>query len=98
MKTYTAQIIYKIECEGIATEQYEQQWRLVLAEDDENALREARKMAREEESTFVDRHGRTVFWKLLAVKELKEIDLSNGCLLFSEIKEVEPLAAPVWMG
>jgi len=96
MKTFAAQIIYKIECQGIVTEQYEQQWRLIFSQTENEALQEARRIAQEEETTFVDRHGRTIFWKLIAVKDLREIDLDNGSLLFSEVKEVEPLAAPVW--
>lgn len=96
MKTFAAQIIYKIECQGIVTEQYEQQWRLVLAADENEALTEARNMAKDEESTFIDRHGRAIHWKLIAVKDLREIDLEHGSLLFSELKEVEPLTAPVW--
>jgi len=96
MKTYTAQIIYKIECNGIKSEQYEEQWRLVFAENDMAALEEARRIARDEEATFVDRHGRTVHWKLLAVKDLKELNVEQGALLFSVLKEVEPIAAPLW--
>jgi hypothetical protein len=96
MKTYTAQIIYKIECDGIKSEQYEEQWRLVFAEHDMAALEEARRIAKDEEATFVDRHGRTVRWKLLAVKDLKELNVEQGALIFSVLKEVEPIAAPLW--
>jgi hypothetical protein len=97
MKTFTAQIIYKIECEGIGSEQYEEQWRLILAEDEDAALKEARRVAADDAASFVDRHGRRVAWKLLAVKDLNEVDLHNGTLLFSVVKEVEPVAAPLWM-
>lgn len=96
MKTFTAQIIYKIVCDGIKSEQYEEQWRLVFAEDDRTALTEARRIGTAEEATFVDRHGRTVQWKLVAVKDLKELSVEQGALLFSMIREVEPIAAPLW--
>lgn len=96
MNPYTAQIIYRIKCESIGTEQYDEQWRLIFAEDDRDALYKARVIAKKEEATFVDRHGRTVQWELIAVKDLQSVDLAHGALLFSSVKEVEPIAAPLW--
>ncbi len=96
MNPYTAQIIYRIKCESIGTEQYDEQWRLVFAEDERDALYKARAIAKKEEATFIDRHGRTVTWELIAVKDLKPVELTNGALLFSSVKEVEPIAAPLW--
>ncbi|OSZ78720.1 hypothetical protein CAP35_10870 [Chitinophagaceae bacterium IBVUCB1] len=96
MKAYTAQIIYKIKCDGISTEQYEEQWRLVFASDMRDALFQARVVAKEEETTFVDRHGRTVAWELVAVKDMQEVDVKHGSLLFSSVKEIEPIASPLW--
>ena len=97
MKTFVAQIIYRIECEEQPTDQYEEQWRLVFADDETHALKEARNMASNEEVTIIDRHGRTIIWRLVAVKDLQPIEIGNGELLFSVVKEVEPIAAPVWM-
>jgi hypothetical protein len=96
MNPYTEQIIYRIKCESIETEQYDEQWRLVFAENDRDALYKARVIAKKEEATFVDRHGRTITWELVAVKDLQEVDLEHGTLLFSYVKEVEPIAAPLW--
>ena len=96
MKAYTAQIIYRIICEGVLTEQYEEQWRLVFADDEREALNTAKQVASEEQTTFVDRHGRTVSWQLVAVKDLCEVELNNGSLLFSTVKEVEPVVTPLW--
>jgi hypothetical protein len=45
MRSFTAQIIYRIECEGNSTDQYEEQWRLVYADDEATALALARKPA-----------------------------------------------------
>jgi hypothetical protein len=95
MRTFVAQVIYRIECEGMPIDQYEEQWRLVYATDERNALEEARKMSKDEESTIIDRHGRTVCWRLLAVKDIQPVDLVNGGLLFSMVREVEPVA-PIW--
>jgi hypothetical protein len=96
MKSFTAQIVYRIECDGLHTDQYEEQWRLVFAEDEQQALMVARTAGQGEETTFVDRHGRTIFWRMLAVKDLQPVELVNGGLLFSMVREVEMVAAPIW--
>jgi hypothetical protein len=96
MRSFTAQIIYRIECEGLPTDQYEEQWRLVYAENEELALTEAREAGKNEESTFIDRHGRTICWRMLAVKDLQPVELKNGGLLFSMVREAELVAAPLW--
>ena len=96
MQAYIAQIIFRIECEGLFTDQYEEQWRLVYATTPDEALRVARTVGTEEEATFIDRHGRTIFWRLLAVKDLQPVDLVNGGLLFSMVREPETVPAPIW--
>jgi len=97
MRSFTAQIIYRIECEGLPTDQYEEQWRLIYADDEQTALTNARQAGKDEESTFIDRHGRTMCWRLLAVKDLQPIELTNGGLLFSMVREAEMVAAPLWI-
>ncbi|RYZ50736.1 MAG: DUF4288 domain-containing protein [Sphingobacteriales bacterium] len=96
MKHFTAQIIYRIICEGVLTEQYEEQWRLVVAEDERRALEMAKAIGSEEASIFVDRHGRRIEWQLIAVKDLSEVVVENGALLFSSVKEIQPIASPLW--
>lgn len=96
MKSFTAQIIYRIECEGMPTDQYEEQWRLIYASDQLHALTVAKETGKNEETTFIDRHGRTICWRMLAVKDLQPVELNNGSLLFSTVREAEPVAAPLW--
>jgi hypothetical protein len=96
MRSFTAQIIYRIECEGQPTDQYEEQWRLVYADDEQKALSMARESGKNEESTFIDRQGRTMCWRMVAVKDLQPVELKNGGLLFSMVREVEMVAAPLW--
>ncbi len=96
MRSFTAQIVYRIECEGMPTDQYEEQWRLVYADNETLALAEARKTGMGEEATFIDRHGRTICWRMLAVKDLQPIDLKHGGLLFSMVREPEMVPAPLW--
>jgi len=97
MNAFAAQIIYRIECEGLPTDQYEEQWRIIYAENEHAALVEARAVSKDAEATIIDRHGRTICWKLLAVKDLQPIELTHGSMLFSTIKEAEPVATPLWM-
>ncbi len=96
MTSYTAQIIYRIECEGLPTDQYEEQWRLVYAANEREALLEAGITGKNEEATFIDRLGRTICWRMLAIKDLQPIELKNGGLLFSMVREAELVAVPVW--
>lgn len=98
MKTYVAQIIFSIKCTEVKSEQYEEQWRIVFAEDEREALKEAKKIGVAEESTFIDRHGRPITWVMVAVKDLQQVDISHGTQLFSMIKEVSPVTSPVWAG
>jgi Domain of unknown function (DUF4288) len=96
MRSFTAQIIYRIECNGLSTDQYEEQWRLVYADDEAQALDVARDAGKMEETTFVDRHGRSIFWHMLAVKDVQPVELVNGGLLFSMVREADMVAAPLW--
>ncbi len=96
MKSYTAQIIYRIKCNENTTEQYDEQWRLIFADDEQGAIHLAREIARQEESAFADRHGRIIEWQFVAVKDIQEVPLTNGSLLFSQLKEATPIASPVW--
>ena len=36
-QSYVAQLIYRISCAGIYEEQYEEQWRLIFANDEREA-------------------------------------------------------------
>jgi hypothetical protein len=96
MKSFIAHIIYRIVCETVTSEQYEEQWRILFTNTEEEALDEARRLGKEEETCFVDRHGRSICWEMIAVKELHEVNLKHGAVISSSVKEVEPIAAPVW--
>ena len=97
-QAFVAQLIYRILCDGIFEEQYEEQWRLIFAEDERAALIAAREIGTADETVFADRHGRMIKWQLIAVKDLQPISLQHGSLLASSVREVQPVAAPVWAG
>jgi hypothetical protein len=98
MRSFTVQLIFSIICDEAMTdvEQYEEQWRVVMAPSEDEAIEAARVLGKEEEASFSDRHGRTVKWQLLAIKDIREVLLDHGALLFSTIKEAAPVAAPLW--
>lgn len=96
MKTYASQIIYTINCDGRFTGQYEEQWRLVYAEDEEDAIKKAKEIGAEEASMLVDRHGRTMSWEMIAIKDIKLLELGDGAILTSTIVDVTTIPAPIW--
>lgn len=69
---------------------------MVFAEDEGQALEQAKMAGHAEETTFIDRHGRSIRWRMLAVKDLQPIELVNGGLLFSQVREVDIVPAPIW--
>ena len=96
MQSFVASLIFKIHCNHVRSVQYEEQWRLVYAENHEEALDLARQMGVEEEATFPDRLGRLVSWQFVAVKSLDPVPLTQGALLFSSVIELEAVASPAW--
>lgn len=96
MKTYASQIIYSIKCDGKFTGQYDEQWRLVYADNEETAIEEAKAIGLHESSIMVDRHGRTISWEMIAIKDVKELELGHGSLLTSKVIDVTAIAAPIW--
>lgn len=95
-QAYVAQLIYRIRCEGLYDEQYEEQFRLIFADDERAALAAAQKVGAADEAVFADRRGRMIQWQLIAVKDLQPVTLNHGSLLSSRVREVEPVAAPIW--
>jgi hypothetical protein len=96
MNTYIAQIVYRIKCNGISDGQQEEQWRLICANDIDGATAEAVFIARAEETTFTDRKGRDITWEFVAVKDIQPAELSHGSILFSVIKDDEPITITAW--
>jgi Domain of unknown function (DUF4288) len=96
MNSFSAQIIYRIECDGIPTDQYEEQWRLVYGSTIQEALDEALDAGKNEETTIIDRHGRAINWRMLAVKDIQPIEIKHRGLLVSMIRDAELIPAPLW--
>lgn len=96
MRTYASQIIYSIKCDGEFTGQYDEQWRLLYANDEVAAIEQAKTIGMQEAAIFVDRHGRTICWEMIAIKDVREVQLGHGALLTSNVIDVTTIAAPLW--
>ena len=91
MKWYLAKIVYRIICgEGSHTAQFDEQLRLIEAEDDMHAFQKARLMGDLEEDNFLNDDQKPVHWKFIDVSELHPLDnLIDGVELYSRISEEE---------
>lgn len=91
MKWYLAKIVYRIICgEGNHTPQFDEQLRLVFAEDDLHAFQKARITGETEEDNFLNNDQKPVHWKFIDVAELHPLtDLIDGAELYSRITEEE---------
>ncbi len=94
MKWYLAKIVYRIICaEGNHTPQFDEQLRLISAEDDMHAFQKARIIGDGEEDSFLNDHQKPVAWKFIDVSELHSLnDLIDGAEIYSRICEVEDAA------
>ncbi len=91
MKWYLAKLIYRIICgEGEHTPQFDEQLRLVYAEDNMSAFQKARSTGLLEEDTFFNNKQKMVHWKFIDVSEVHLIDeFIDGAELYSRIFEHE---------
>ena len=91
MKWYLAKIVYRIICgDGNHTPQFDEQLRLIQAEDDMHAFQKARLIGDEEEDDFLNNSEKPVRWKFIDVSELHPLnDLIDGAEIYSRICEEE---------
>lgn len=91
MKWYLAKLVYRIICgEGNHTPQFDEQLRLILAEDDLHAFQKARTTGHLEEDNFLNHLQKPVLWKFIDVSELHVLgEFSDGAEMYSRICEQE---------
>jgi hypothetical protein len=89
MKWYLAKINYQIICgDGNHTSQFDEQLRLIHAEDDMHAFQKARMIGDSEEDIFLNDYKKPVTWKFIDVSELHPVEeLTDGAELYSKICE-----------
>ena len=91
MRWYLAKLVYRIICgDGKHTPQFDEQLRLVHAEDDLDAFQKARTTGHREEDNFLNNTQKPVLWKFIDVSELHPLnELIDGAELYSRICEEE---------
>ena len=89
MKWYLAKIVYRIICgDGNHTAQFDEQLRLIHAEDDMHAFQKARIIGDNEEDSFLNNNEKPVHWKFIDVSELHPLnELIDGAEIYSRICE-----------
>jgi len=91
MKWYLAKIVYRILCgDGSHAPQFDEQLRLIKADDDLHAFQKARLIGEREEDNFLNNIQKPVHWQFIDVSEIHELnDLADGAEMYSRIKEEE---------
>jgi len=91
MNWFLAKIVYRIICgEGDHTAQFDEQLRLVQANDENEAFEKAKAIGEQEQEMFLNQHQKLVQWQFVNVCELYKISaLIDGAELYSRIQETE---------
>jgi len=74
MNWYLAKIAFQIICgEGNHQPQFDEQLRLIAAEEEEEALLKARNIGINEQESFLNQHQKLVQWKFIDVSERPKV-------------------------
>ena len=89
MNWYLAKIVYRIiSGDGNHKPQFDEQLRLISADDDLHAFQKARLIGDKQQDSFLNKENNIVRWKFIDVSELKRIDqLKDGVEMYSGICE-----------
>ena len=97
MNWYLAKLIFQVRRgEGAHTPQFDEQWRLIRADEVAWAYEKASVLGRLDESSFLNDRDELVTWKFIEVADIHRIgSLEDGEQLFSATKE--PLDANAYI-
>jgi len=89
MNWYLAKLVYRIVCgDGEHTPQFDEQLRLIMAEDDLHAFNKAQLTGHREQDSFPNIEDQLVQWKFIDVTELHKLhELTDGAEIYSNIIE-----------
>ena len=93
MNWYLTKIIFNIVSgAGNHTPQFDEQLRLILAEDMHTAFEKAKMLGSKEEASFLNQHKQKVTWKFVNVAELYPLpDIKDGIEVYSQTHEPDDL-------
>jgi hypothetical protein len=91
MNWYIAKIVFNISAENTKHKpQFDEQLRLIAADDAEEAFIKARTLGISEEDSFLNDQQNRVRWEFINVAEILPVrDLTDGTELYSHIHEAE---------
>lgn len=91
MQWYLAKLVYQIICgDGTHTPQFDEQLRLIMADDELHAFQKARLTGEKEQDNFLNQSMKPVLWKFIDVPELYPLsELVDGAEMYSRIREEE---------
>lgn len=91
MKWYLSKIVFRILCgDGNHTAQFDEQLRLIAANDETEAYEKAMAIGAREEETFYNQKQQLVRWQFVNIAELYRLsELIDGAELCSRINEVD---------
>lgn len=89
MKWYLVKLVYQIICgDGSHTPQFDEQLRIIRAEDDLHAFQKARRVGEKEQDSFLNAVQKPVKWKFIDVTEMNVLNEFVDCAeMYSRIKE-----------
>jgi len=90
MNWYLAKIVFRIVCgEGKHTPQFDEQLRLICADDREAAVCKAQLIGKQEEDVFCNEKQQLVTWRFVNVTELYSLETKiDGAEISSRIIEI----------
>lgn len=91
MAYYLATLVFHIELKpNSGMDQFDEQFRLIIAQDETGALIKAEEMGLAEEETFENENSQIVNWLFLGTTRLIHLSrLVDGDLVFSNHREIE---------
>lgn len=91
MKWYSAKIVFQIICgDGEHVAQFDEQLRLIAANNEVEAFEKASAIGSKEEESFYNLKQQLVRWQFINVSELYPLnELVDGAELYSRINEVD---------
>jgi hypothetical protein len=95
MNWYLAKVVFRIICgDGHHTAQFDEQLRLIAANDKADAFYKAQQLGQQEEEIFPNADRQPVHWKFINVCEVYRLsEMIDGAELYSRIDEKGDAAA-----
>lgn len=98
MNWYLSKLVYRIVCgDGNHAAQFDEQLRLIAADNRDEAIHKAQAIGKNEQETFVNDRQQLVKWEFVNISELYLLsELIDGAELYSRIEEKENADAYIY--